>query len=138
MRCGERRGWAPGARPSPSWSMPTRRIPRPARTLRAEGPRVRVAPAAAAAAIAVGTVAALAGATALADAIWAAAVAALLLVLVGQVAAKLAVGRVGVDAIALLAMGGALVLGEYLAGAVIALMLSGGDALEAAAARTAR
>ncbi len=118
--------------------MPTRRIPRPARALRAEGARVRVAPAAAAAAIAAGAIAALAGATALADAIWAAAVAALLLVLVGQVAAKLAVGRVGVDAIALLAMGGALMLGEYLAGAVIALMLSGGDALEAAAARRAR
>src|SRR5215211_3160473 len=35
-------------------------------------------------------------------------------------------------------MGGALVLGEYLAGAVVALMLSGGNALEAAAGRRAR
>ena len=37
----------------------------------------------------------------------------------------------GVDLIALLAMVGALALGEYLAGAVIALMLSSGVALEA-------
>ena len=47
-------------------------------------------------------------------------------------------GDVGVDAIALVAMVGALALGEYLAGAVIALMLSGGNALEAAAGRRAR
>jgi heavy metal translocating P-type ATPase len=37
----------------------------------------------------------------------------------------------GVDVIALLAMAGALALGEYLAGAVIALMLSSGRSLEA-------
>ena len=43
------------------------------------------------------------------------------------------------DAIALLAMAGALALGEYLAGAVVALMLAGGNALEASAgARRAR
>jgi heavy metal translocating P-type ATPase len=40
--------------------------------------------------------------------------------------------------IALVAMGGSLILGEYLAGAVIALMLSGGNALEAIAVRRAR
>ena len=45
---------------------------------------------------------------------------------------------VGVDAIALVAMGGALALGEYLAGAVIALMLAGGNALEEVANRRAR
>ena len=39
-------------------------------------------------------------------------------------------GKAGVDVIALLAMAGALALHEYLAGAVIALMLSGGRALE--------
>ena len=77
-------------------------------------------------------VAALAGAPDVADTVWAAAVAALLLVLLARWRRKLAVGRIGVDAIALLAMAGALVLGQYLAGAVIALMLSGGDALEAA------
>ena len=47
-------------------------------------------------------------------------------------------GRAGVDVIALLAMGGALALGEELAGAVIALMLAGGNALEDAAGRRAR
>ena len=47
-------------------------------------------------------------------------------------------GDVGVDTIALLAMAGALALGEYLAGAVIAVMLSGGNALEVYAARRAR
>ena len=42
------------------------------------------------------------------------------------------------DAIALLAMAGSLCLGQYLAGAVVAVMLSGGNALEAYAARRAR
>jgi heavy metal translocating P-type ATPase len=46
--------------------------------------------------------------------------------------------RLGVDAIALIAMAGSLALGEELAGAVIALMLAGGNALEAAADRRAR
>jgi heavy metal translocating P-type ATPase len=45
--------------------------------------------------------------------------------------------QAGVDLIALLAMAGALALGEYLAGAVIALMLSSGQALEAYADRRA-
>jgi heavy metal translocating P-type ATPase len=43
----------------------------------------------------------------------------------------------GVDVIALLAMGGSLALEEYLAGAVIALMLASGEALEAYADRRA-
>jgi heavy metal translocating P-type ATPase len=43
----------------------------------------------------------------------------------------------GVDVIAVLAMGGSLALGEYLAGAVIALMLASGDALESYADRRA-
>ncbi len=55
-----------------------------------------------------------------------------------SIARTLAAGRVGVDAIALVAMAGALAVGEYLAGAVIALMLSGGNALEASASRRAR
>ena len=42
---------------------------------------------------------------------------------------------VGVDAIALVSMAGALALGEYLAGAVVALMLAGGNALEERANR---
>src|SRR6478752_497101 len=39
-------------------------------------------------------------------------------------------GRVGVDAIALVSMSGALALGQPLAGAVVALMYSGGNVLE--------
>ncbi len=72
------------------------------------------------------------------DVIWAAAVALTLVPLTWSVARSLARGDVGVDAIALVAMVGALALGQYLAGAVIALMLSGGNALEAAAGRRAR
>ncbi len=41
-----------------------------------------------------------------------------------------AAGHVGVDVIAILAIGGALLLGEYLAAAVIAVMLATGEALE--------
>jgi cation transport ATPase len=72
------------------------------------------------------------------DAVWAAATAGMLAPLGWSVVRTLLRGDVGVDAIALVAMAGALALGEYLAGAVIALMLSGGNALEAAAGRRAR
>jgi heavy metal translocating P-type ATPase len=47
-------------------------------------------------------------------------------------------GDVGVDAIALVAIVWALALGEYLAAAIVALMMSGGAALEAWAAGRAR
>lgn len=62
----------------------------------------------------------------------------------GIVASAIAVARdiakrhLAVDAIALLAMAGSLLLGEYLAGAVIALMLSGGGTLESYAAGRAK
>lgn len=46
--------------------------------------------------------------------------------------------EIGVDLIAVLAMAGALALGEYLAGAIIAVMLTGGSALERFAAARAR
>jgi heavy metal translocating P-type ATPase len=72
------------------------------------------------------------------DLVWAAAIGLALVPLTWSVGRSLARGDVGVDAIALVAMVGALALGEYLAGAVIALMLSGGNALEAAAGRRAR
>jgi heavy metal translocating P-type ATPase len=45
---------------------------------------------------------------------------------------------IGVDAIALVAIAGALALQEWAAGAVVALMLAGGNALEEAAGRRAR
>ncbi|MET0604058.1 MAG: heavy metal translocating P-type ATPase [Baekduia sp.] len=70
--------------------------------------------------------------------VWGATVLVLLVPLVGSVLVTLAHGRVGVDLIALIAMAGALALGEELAGAVIALMLAGGNALETAADRRAR
>ncbi|HVY96249.1 MAG TPA: heavy metal translocating P-type ATPase [Solirubrobacterales bacterium] len=71
------------------------------------------------------------------DAIWAATVAVMLVPLTWSIVRTLASGRVGVDAIALVAMAGALAVGEFLAGAVIALMLSGGNALEEIAQRRA-
>ena len=63
---------------------------------------------------------------------------ALLVPLSVAVGSSLLRGDVGVDAIALLAMAGALALGEYLAGAVIALMLAGGNTLERVAQGRAR
>ncbi len=51
---------------------------------------------------------------------------------------SLLVGRLGVDAIALLALLGAVAVGEYLAGAVISVMLASGRALEGWAAGQAR
>ncbi len=72
------------------------------------------------------------------DVVWAGAIVITLVPLTWSVLRSLLRGDVGVDAIALVAMVGALALGEYLAGAVIALMLSGGNALEAAAGRRAR
>ena len=90
------------------------------------------------AAIAAGAALALVGATDGARLVWGAAVAVALAALSWSVARRLARGDLGVDVIALLAMAGALALGQQLAGAVIALMLAGGDALEEAAGRRAR
>ena len=73
-----------------------------------------------------------------ADLVWAATTALLLVPLSFSVARSLLRRDVGVDAIALVSMAGALVLGEYLAGAVVALMLAGGNALEARANGRAR
>lgn len=53
------------------------------------------------------------------------------------VIAALRRGRAGVDLIAVLSLVGTLLVGEYLAGALIAVMLAGGRALEAAAERRA-
>jgi len=73
-----------------------------------------------------------------ADWLWAAATALLLGPLTLSVVRSLLRRDVGVDAIALVSMAGALALGEYLAGAVVGLMLAGGNALEEAANRRAR
>jgi heavy metal translocating P-type ATPase len=72
------------------------------------------------------------------DGFWAATDAVLLLPLSWSVVRSLLRRDVGVDAIALVSMAGALALGEYLAGAVIALMLAGGNALEERAGARAR
>jgi heavy metal translocating P-type ATPase len=91
------------------------------------------------AAIAAGAGLHLAGVEPAGDAVLAASVAVLLVSLILHVTRALVVEhRLGVDVIALVAMAGALALGEYFAGAVIALMFSGGQALETAASRRAR
>ena len=73
-----------------------------------------------------------------ADAAWGGAVALLLPALGWSVVKSLLERDLGVDAIALVSMVGALALGQYLAGAVIALMLAGGNALEERAGVRAR
>ena len=77
------------------------------------------------------------GAHSVADGFWAATTALLLVPLTISVVRSLLRRDVGVDAIALVSMAGALALGEYLAGAVVALMLAGGNALEERANRRA-
>ena len=79
-----------------------------------------------------------AGQRGIADWLWAATTALLLVPLTLSVVRSLLRRDVGVDAIALVSMAGALALGQYLAGAVVALMLAGGNALEEAANRRAR
>ena len=59
--------------------------------------------------------------------LWAVTAATLLVPLTWSVAKTLLRGDVGVDSIALIAIASALVLGEYLAAAVVALMLAGGN-----------
>ena len=73
-----------------------------------------------------------------ADAVWGLGAAVVLVPLTIDTARSLLEGDVGVDAIALVAIAGALILGEQLAGAIVALMMSGGGALEAWAAGRAR
>ena len=73
-----------------------------------------------------------------ADAAWGLGAAVVLVPLSVDTARSLFHGDVGVDAIALIAIAGALVLGEQLAAAIVALMMSGGAALEAWAAGRAR
>lgn len=81
-------------------------------------------------AIPVGWIVTAAGYKDAAAGLWATATALTLVVLVVSVIQSLRKRAFGVDIIALLAMSGALILHEFLAGAVIALMLLGGRALE--------
>src|ERR1041385_3514070 len=90
------------------------------------------------AAVVVGGIAWLFGVPWIADLAWAAGVLIALVPLTVTVAIELGRRQTGVDIIALLAMAGALALGQFLAGAVIGLMLSGGEALERYASGRAR
>jgi heavy metal translocating P-type ATPase len=89
-------------------------------------------------ALAVGASLNAAGRQSAGSAVWAVATAAILLPLALNVVRSLLRRDVGVDAIALVAIASALALGEYLAGAVVALMLAGGNALEEYASGRAR
>jgi heavy metal translocating P-type ATPase len=90
-----------------------------------------------AAALTGGGIAWLAGAPDLAGLFWALGTVAAVVPAVWWVLAALRRGQAGVDLIAVLALGGTLAVGEYLAGALIALMLATGRTLEAAAQRRA-
>lgn len=78
------------------------------------------------------------GESRLADAIWSVTTLVALAPLLLTTVASLRARRIGVDAIALVAMSAALALGEPLAGAVVALMMAGGQALESVAAGRAQ
>ena len=88
-------------------------------------------------ALVAGGLAWLTGWHAAADACWIAGTSVALAPAVLWVLAALRRGRAGVDLIAVLSLVGTLLVGEYLAGALIAVMLAGGRALEAAAERRA-
>ena len=92
----------------------------------------------AALAIGGGSVAWLAGNPHVATLVWGAGVVPALLLLVGEIGRQLWRREPGVDIIAGLSMGGALALGETLAGVVIALMFTGGNVLDEFAQRRAQ
>jgi cation transport ATPase len=83
-----------------------------------------------AAGLLIGIIAQVSGSAHWAGAIWAAATAPVLVVLVGDIVVSLRRGDVGLDIVAALSMLAALVFGEYLAAVVVALMYSGGQYLE--------
>lgn len=88
-------------------------------------------------ALAAGGVAWAFGARSVADACWMAGTVVAIVPAVLWVLVALREGRLGVDLIAVLSLGGTLLVGEYLAGALIGVMLAGGRALDAAATRRA-
>ena len=80
----------------------------------------------------------LAGLGAWSGVIWAAVTVPVLLALVTEIASSLWRGDVGLDIVAALSMTAALLVGEELAAAIVALMYAGGQYLEAYAERQAR
>lgn len=88
-------------------------------------------------ALAAGGVAWLFGAQRVADGCWIAGTVVAIVPAIAWVVSALRGGRLGVDLIAVLSLAGTLLVGEYLAGALIGVMLAGGRALDAAATRRA-
>lgn len=88
-------------------------------------------------ALAAGGIAWLVGWSAVADGCWIAGTVVALVPALLWVLAAVRRGRAGVDLIAVLSLAGTLLVGEYLAGSLIAVMLAGGRALEASAERRA-
>jgi heavy metal translocating P-type ATPase len=89
------------------------------------------------AALATGGLAWITGARGVADLTWASATLVAIVPALWWVIAALRHGRLGVDVIAVLSLAGTLAVHEYLAGALIAVMLATGRALDAAAQRRA-
>ena len=81
--------------------------------------------------LAAGLAARATGAVELAAGLWIAATLPVLVALVAEIVVSLRRGDVGLDIVAALSMTAALVFGEYLAAAVVALMYAGGQYLEA-------
>jgi heavy metal translocating P-type ATPase len=90
------------------------------------------------AAVLLGGVLALMGRPGAADVVWGVSIAAVTVSLVVEIGQQLRRRQPGVDVIALLAMVGAILLGEFLAGAIIAWMLTTGRSLEDQADTRAR
>ena len=88
-------------------------------------------------ACAAGGAAWLAGSLSVADDFWIAGTLAAIIPATWWVIAGLRAGRFGVDVLAILSLLGSLAVGEYFAGALIAVMLATGQALDAAAERRA-
>ena len=88
-------------------------------------------------ALAAGGIAWLAGSPRVADGCWIAGTVVAVIPATVWVLVALRRGRFGVDLIAVLSLIGTLLVGEYLAGALISVMLAGGRALEATAERRA-
>lgn len=86
--------------------------------------------AAALAGLALGLLASSAGRGGLAQGIWAAGTLPVVLALLVSMVRDFLAGRMGVDAVAFVSMSAALVLGETLAGIVVAVMYAGGNVLE--------
>jgi heavy metal translocating P-type ATPase len=94
--------------------------------------------AAALAGLAAGVLSGLLGAQAVSRVLLAAVTGVVLVVAAAATGRRLVRGEIGVDVIAILAMAGAILLGQYLAGAIIAVMFTGGSALEQYAVDRAR